>query len=430
MDSAKPPKSTSGDLLPVAPLPPSDRLGRLLRVSAALSAAPTARDVALVITEEARKALGDDASGVWLFNAPHSRLDLLASRGFPEPILAQVQSYRVDADNPLCAAVRAGEPVWIEGWEEFAKRFPNSEARVRDVNQPRPQSFACLPLMIEETVIGGVAFSFMAPRTFSQDERNFIGLLAQHCALGIERARLYEQALDAIRARDDFLSIAGHELRTPLATLLLQLQGVLGENGEGIQGPSAERSVSAIRTARRLIKLADDVLDVSRIRAGRLRLEVETMDLGQVVSEVSTRTAEGTRPPRPELRAAVFGPLIGRWDPLRIEQIVSNLITNACKYGDGKPIDVRVARQGDIAEIIVRDSGIGIAHADQARIFERFERAVPPRSFSGLGLGLWITREIARAHGGDISVRSELGGGAEFTVTLPLAPPASACLPR
>jgi signal transduction histidine kinase len=178
-----------------------------------------------------------------------------------------------------------------------------------------------------------------------------------------------------------------------------------------------------LRSVRRLAKLADELLDVARIRGGRLRLELEPVELGGLVREVAPRAVESLNRPASDLRILAPTPVEGRWDPMRLEQVVVNLIGNACKYGAGKPIEVTVSLGPAGAELVVRDHGIGLSPADQHRIFERFERAVSPQEYAGLGLGLWITRQVVQAHGGQISVRSELGQGSEFKVVLPLVPP-------
>ena len=398
----------------------ADRMQRLARVAAALSRAVTAKDVAEVIVKEAKEAIGADSGGVWLMEDADTLRMLIMSPHVPPAILERFARYPIDTENPLCLAVRLGEPVWIESWSDFARRFPESEARMRAAPEPKPTAFGCLPLRFEHETLGGIAFSFFRPHTFDADDRAFIGLLAEHCTQGMERARLYERALEAIRARDDFLSVAGHELRTPLGALVLQTEFMLSaaEPFAAVR----ERSGPVLRSVRRLAKLADELLDVARIRGGRLQLELEPVELTSLVREVAPRTAEGLGRSAGELSIVAATPVEGRWDPLRIEQVVTNLISNACKYGGGKPIEVRVARNAGGAELVVQDHGIGLSPADQTRIFERFERAVTPHEYSGLGLGLWITREVVQAHGGNISVRSQLGQGSEFTVQLPLVP--------
>jgi signal transduction histidine kinase len=402
----------------------ADRMQRLARVASALSRAVTAKDVAEVIVQEAKEAIGADSGGVWLVeDADPDTLRLLALvPTLPAGLRERFLSFPIDTENPLCLAVRLGEPVWLESWADFAQRFPESEARMRAAPDPKPHAFGCLPLRFEHQTLGGISFSFFRPHQFDADDRAFISLLAEQCTQGMERARLYERALEAIRARDDFLSVAGHELRTPLGALVLQTEFMLGAADPFTA--VRERSAPVLRSVRRLAKLADELLDVARIRGGRLRLELEPVELGSLVREVAPRTAEGLGRPLSDLQIIAPVPVEGQWDPLRLEQVVSNLVSNACKYGAGKPIQVSVGRGPAGAELVVRDHGIGMSSADQSRIFERFERAVNAHEHAGLGLGLWITRQVVHAHGGQIAVRSELGQGSEFSVQLPLVPPA------
>jgi signal transduction histidine kinase len=175
----------------------------------------------------------------------------------------------------------------------------------------------------------------------------------------------------------------------------------------------------------RLIRLIENLLDVSRITAGRLELIPEEADLAAVVSDSVERLRDEAARSGSELRLVAPEPLLGLWDRVRMEQVVTNLLTNAMKYGSGKPIDVRAepSANGGI-RISVRDYGIGIPPHNQARIFERFERAVSERQYGGLGLGLWITRRIIEALEGDIRVVSAPGEGSIFTVELPRARPA------
>lgn len=226
----------------------------------------------------------------------------------------------------------------------------------------------------------------------------------------------------AIRARDDFLSIASHELKTPLTTLRLQVAGLL-RVAEGARMKLSEDKVQArlssiSRSADRLSDLVDRMLDVTRITTGRLELDREDVDLVALVREVMAdlEPSLGASGPAIELRAG--GPVAGRWDRQRLEAVVTNLLTNAIKYGEGKPVEVTLEDLGASARLVVVDHGIGIAEADQRRIFERFERAVPERHFGGFGIGLWLSRQIVEAHGGRITVASRPGEGSRFEIEL------------
>jgi signal transduction histidine kinase len=239
-------------------------------------------------------------------------------------------------------------------------------------------------------------------------------------------ARLYGQAQAAVVARDEFLSIASHELRTPLTSLRLALENlrrVARRDGkEGDPGSPMDRVLTASeRAGQRMEKLVEALLDVSRIHMGRLELDVVEVDLGTVVTEsLAALTDEFVQAGS---TVNVRGePVIGLWDPMRITQVVTNLFSNAAKYGAGKPIEVRYGGHEGQAFLQVRDHGIGIAEGDQHHIFERFERAVSSQNYGGLGLGLYIVKRIVEAHGGLVRVESAPGQGATFLVELPRRP--------
>ncbi len=241
-----------------------------------------------------------------------------------------------------------------------------------------------------------------------------------------ERARLFRRAQEEVRERDEFLSIASHELRTPVTALQLQLQllqRAAGKRGTTGAGVLAHKVDALERQCRRIAVLVNELLDVSRLRLGRLDLRHEELDLADVARDtVSNLQEEGVRLGS---RIDVIAPaaVSGLWDRVRIEQVITNLLSNALKFGQGKPVSVKVVGDGERALLSVTDSGIGIQLSDQARVFERFERAVPTQHFGGLGLGLYISREIVQAHGGAIRLESEPGAGTTFTVELPRHPP-------
>jgi PAS domain S-box-containing protein len=247
-----------------------------------------------------------------------------------------------------------------------------------------------------------------------------------------ERERILADLRAAVAARDEFLSIASHELKTPLTPLQLQLDALrrlLGEAGAR-DGRLAGKIEQAARQTARLSRLVESLLDVSRITGGQLPLEREEIDFAELVSEVAERFREEARRAGCSLAVDVEAPVVGRWDRLRLEQVVANLISNAIKYGAGKPVEVHLAAGEGAARLTVRDYGLGVAEEDKKRIFERFERAVSMRHYGGLGLGLYIARQIIEAHGGSIAVSSERGAGSTFTITLPLERAAAAREPR
>jgi PAS domain S-box-containing protein len=226
-----------------------------------------------------------------------------------------------------------------------------------------------------------------------------------------------EDYKQAIRARDEFLSIASHELRTPLTALKLRLQALL--YAKGLDEKLEKKLESAARQTQRLERLIDNLLDISRITTGHLELEPEDLELAEVAHEVVERLRDEATAVGSQIQFEATSPASGHWDRLRIEQVVTNLLSNALKYGEGRPIVVRVSNDEKWAEITVRDRGMGIAEQDLERIFDQFERAANRRAPGGLGMGLYITRQIVEAHRGKIQVESKNGEGSVFRVKLP-----------
>lgn len=240
------------------------------------------------------------------------------------------------------------------------------------------------------------------------------------------------QLRDAVHARDAFLSIASHELKTPLTSLSLQvesaaqiLQGLALDTGSASRLEAKLKGVS--RQVTRLTTLINGLLDVARITSDRMQLSLDRFDLREAIDSVLTGAEDIIARSRSILRVDTPAPAVGSWDRLRIESVIFNLVSNATKFGASKPIRIALETHPTEAVLVVADQGIGIEPSEQERIFRRFERAVPEKHFGGLGLGLWVAREIVEAHGGSISVTSEPGVGSTFTVRLPIAggaPPA------
>jgi PAS domain S-box-containing protein len=238
---------------------------------------------------------------------------------------------------------------------------------------------------------------------------------------------LKAQAEEGVRLRDEFLSVASHELKTPLTPLALRL-AQLKREAQGSQPDQRPRERElrhlevAERQVRKLAELVGDLLDVSRLSTGRMKLELEPVDLSALAGEVASRFEPEAERAGCPLELRVPSSLVGQWDRLRLEQVVTNLVSNALKYGAGKPVHITLDSDGARAQLTVRDEGIGIAPVDLQRIFGRFERAVSERHYGGLGLGLYVTRQFVQAMGGTVEAESVLGHGATFTVKLPLNP--------
>jgi signal transduction histidine kinase len=232
----------------------------------------------------------------------------------------------------------------------------------------------------------------------------------------------------AVRTRDDFISMASHELRTPLNTLYLesQLRKMQLDRGRAdiFDLPYLHAMVARDRRQiEAMMRLIDDMMDASRINSKQLSIRPVPMELSALLARVVENLSHQAAAAGSAISLDAGQPVTALWDEFRIEQVVINLLTNALRYGEGKPVAVSLRLLPEGACISVRDQGRGISVANQQRIFEQFSRIASDDGTGGLGLGLFITRQLVQAHGGSIRVESRQGEGSVFTVTLPLTPP-------
>ncbi|HEY1695524.1 MAG TPA: ATP-binding protein [Polyangiaceae bacterium] len=380
----------------------SHRLAQLQALTAALSAATTVAEVGRVVTSLARDALGARTASLWVVDG--DALVAVAQTGDFDADLAPFQQIRLASDVPAARVVATGTPLWGEG--------------------------PCLPLFVEHRVAGVVAWGFDREHVFGDDEKAFVLTVAGHSALAIDRARLFEEtraALDAAenanRAKDEFFATLSHELRTPL-NAISGWSSLLRSNR--LPADRRDHAVEVIaRNARTLEDLIADLLDMSRILAGRLRLDVAPFDLASVVADAldGLRTAAASKSLRIETELDPLGGYLDG-DARRIEQVVWNLASNAVKFSrPGGEVRVSLRPEEGAAVLRVLDHGEGMTPEFLRGAFEPFHQADAgfARKSGGLGLGLAISRRLVQLHGGTIEARSDgPGTGAEITVRLPL----------
>jgi signal transduction histidine kinase len=284
------------------------------------------------------------------------------------------------------------------------------------------RSLIGVPLLAREHALGVLVFATStSDRRYAAEDLALAEELARRCAVSIENARLHAEAQQATRLRDEFLSVAAHELKTPMTSLrgYAQLLGQGLNQGKQLDPQLLAKGLRVIDTqAEKLSQLTAQLLDVSRIDAGKLQLEPRDVNLAELVRGLATAAQAGTQRHTLELdlpercRAVV--------DPLRIEQVVTNLLSNAIKYSpDGGAIDVSLSNASDGVHLVVRDHGIGIPPERRARLFDRFYQAHGEGHFGGLGLGLFISRQIVELHGGTLEADFPADGGTRFRVSLP-----------
>ncbi len=349
------------------------------------------------------------------FLAGCAHQDELLSQNFREA-LAKIE---IDVASP-----RGIGRVISTGQSELSENGFVIDSRLQSFNL---RSHMCAPLRTRGKTIGAITL-FSAKEIFDGFDLTVFETFARRVAQAVDNAKLYDNMKDALRLRDDFISIASHELRTPLTALKLNLQYMQRIFGKELEpGTFLERAerilLSSKRQVDRVDRLIQDLLDLSRIRTGHISLDYENIDLGDLVLGLVDRYREPLREAGCSVAVDFHKSVVGYWDRSKLELIVTNLLTNAMKYGAKNPVEISIYSEFNYAIFRIRDHGIGINEKDKEKIFNKFERgSTKLHARSSLGLGLFLVKQFVRVLGGTIDVQSTFGQGAEFTFKLPLKP--------
>ena len=405
------------------------RADRLQALTAALSMASTITEVAAAAVEHATAAFDADGAIIARLSSDGRELFVMDAVHLPEHVFDQWRTFPADAKAPLAEVTRTGIPIFLESRSDWAAHYP---ALLPLVEETGHQANIVVPLVVEGSTIGAMGVAFMQSRFFDESDRTLVTAIAQQAAQALERARLYETAENA-RARADeanlaktqFLTTISHELRTPLNAIA----GYADLLSLAVYGPVTEPQVEALdrikRSQRHLLSLINDMLNFAKIEGGHVHIELRDVSVTKVCQDVEALINPQMRAKGLQYDNFCHDQVVVRADEEKLRQIMINLIGNAIKFtAEGGRISVTGREIETRVLIEVRDTGMGIPAEKLERIFEPFVQL--DRSLTsgqeGAGLGLAISRDLARLMGGDLTVASVVGEGSVFTVSLPPVP--------
>lgn len=403
------------------------RLARLQNVTAALGGAMALRDVGDVIVRNCVEAFAAQSTALLVAKDGGDHLSLVGEHALPSALAADLLRLPSASPLPIARCFRSGEAIFLESPQEMAEAL--GEDAAGDLARSGASALACVPLRLHDRPLGALGMRFEAPRRFTPEDRSLLVSIADLSGQAVHRAQLYEaerrakdEALAANRLKDEFLATLSHELRTPLQSILGWSRLMRG----GLPAESIPRAIESIdRNAHAQARLIADILDVSRIVTGRLRIHPRVARIASFV----TSAVDTIRPAADAKGIALDCSFDGApaelvADPDRLQQVVWNLVANAVKFTpEGGRVDVAVRAADSAVLIEVRDTGAGIAKSFLPYVFDRFRQASggTRRSHGGLGLGLAIVRHLVELHGGTVSAESAgPGKGSTFTVRLPV----------
>jgi signal transduction histidine kinase len=405
---------------------------RLQALTAALSVASTSEEVAEAVVTHAASVF--DAAGVVVARiaSDGEQLVIMRAGAMPHELEDAWRRFPLDAPVPLAEVARTGEPIFLESRQQWGSRYPEAAAMLETTGH---HANAVAPLVVNGRVLGVLGAAFEAPRTFDDADRALALTIAQQCAQALERARLFEaeraarqEAEAANRAKGDFLAAMSHELRTPLNAIAGHVQLLDMELYGPVTAAQREALERIERAQRYLLRHVNDVLNFARLQAGRVEYELVPVALAELVHELDPMIGPQVTARSLAYAVEVDGSHVVLADRMKLMQVLLNLLSNAVKFTlPGGRVSVecvdRADGTGDAGTVFIRvsDTGIGIANDRSSAIFEPFVQvdASPAGRASGAGLGLAISRDLVRGMGGELRVRSTLGVGTSFTISLP-----------
>lgn len=363
-----------------------------------------------------------------LENDVMKRVAVRAYRKSDQELASRMYEFPPDPHNKgaIYDSVENDLPIVIK---KNTKKWLSTVSRIKEerelINQMRLNSHMFAPLRSRGRVIGVLTIaSTDKDFEYSQEDALLINSFAARAAMAVDNSKLFSEAQAAIQTRDEFLSIASHELKTPLAGILLALQFAIRhlKKDENFTDESVFNALNTgVVQTRRLSGLINDLLNVSTMSSGELSIEREECDLVGMISDTLKGFEFQLQKEKIDINfTSEYKTLWGNWDRSRIEEVITNLISNAIKYGNRKPIKVELEKKNEKAIIRVIDKGMGIRREEQKAIFELFRRTVAAQDLKGMGIGLYISNQIVKAHNGKIYVKSIEGKGSTFMVELPI----------